>query len=206
LQIQDNGCGIRVSILCDVRRATVTSCNDLQKSDLPILAERFTTSKLSTFSDLSHLTTYGFRGEALASISHVSHLSVVTKTKQESCAWKWVVISDTSRVLTVLSRAYYSDGSLVPAKPGQTADPKPCAGNDGTIITVRHPPDFIPCVIFIFIVRSKTCSTTLRHALLLCAAPQKSMHAYWMCSRSMLCIIPLYHLYARRCAFVSPEG
>ncbi|KAJ7770488.1 histidine kinase-like ATPase [Mycena metata] len=102
LQIQDNGCGIR-------------------KADLPILAERFTTSKLSTFSDLSRITTYGFRGEALASISHVAHLSVVTKTKTETCAWK----------------AYYLDGALVEGKPGQTPDPKPCAGNDGTTIIIE---------------------------------------------------------------------
>ncbi|KAF7350452.1 DNA-mis-repair domain-containing protein [Mycena venus] len=102
LQIQDNGCGIR-------------------KADLPILAERFTTSKLSTFSDLSRITTYGFRGEALASMSHVAHLSVVTKTKTETCAWK----------------AHYLDGVLVEPKPGQTADPKPCAGNDGTTIIIE---------------------------------------------------------------------
>ncbi|KAF4582453.1 DNA mismatch repair protein [Pleurotus pulmonarius] len=102
LQIQDNGCGIR-------------------KSDLPILAERFTTSKLSTFSDLSRIATYGFRGEALASISHVARLSVVTKTKSDSCAW----------------RAVYADGALAPLKPGQSPDPKPCAGNDGTVITIE---------------------------------------------------------------------
>ncbi|KAJ6486921.1 histidine kinase-like ATPase [Mycena sanguinolenta] len=102
LQIQDNGCGIR-------------------RADLPILAERFTTSKLSTFSDLSRITTYGFRGEALASISHVAHLSVVTKTKTETCAWK----------------AHYLDGALVAPKPGQTAEPKPCAGNDGTTIIIE---------------------------------------------------------------------
>ncbi|KAF5383218.1 hypothetical protein D9615_005029 [Tricholomella constricta] len=87
LQIQDNGCGIR-------------------KIDLQILAERFTTSKLSTFSDISHIKTYGFRGEALASISHVAHLSVVTKTKSDSCAWK----------------ACYSDGVLVAPKPGQNIE------------------------------------------------------------------------------------
>ncbi|KAI0360593.1 DNA mismatch repair protein MutL [Trametes cingulata] len=103
LQIQDNGCGIR-------------------KEDLPILAERFTTSKLSTFSDLSRLTTYGFRGEALASISYVSNLTVVTKTKADTCAWK----------------ACYADGALVPIKAGASPDPKPCAGNDGTTITVEN--------------------------------------------------------------------
>ncbi|KAG6879008.1 hypothetical protein C0992_005898 [Termitomyces sp. T32_za158] len=102
LQIQDNGCGIR-------------------KSDLSILAERFTTSKLKTFSDLSRIQTYGFRGEALASISHVSHLSVITKTKAESCAWK----------------ACYAEGHLASPKPGQSIDPKPCAGNDGTTITIE---------------------------------------------------------------------
>nr|ATV82123.2 DNA mismatch protein [Strobilurus tenacellus] len=102
LQIQDNGCGIR-------------------RADLPILAERFTTSKLTSFSDLSKIATYGFRGEALASMSHVSHLSVVTKTKTETCAWK----------------ASYSYGKLVETQPGQTPDPKPCAGNDGTTITIE---------------------------------------------------------------------
>ncbi|CAA7268441.1 unnamed protein product [Cyclocybe aegerita] len=102
LQIQDNGCGIR-------------------KADLPILAERFTTSKLSTFSDLSRITTYGFRGEALASMSHVAHLTVITKTKSDTCAWK----------------ASYSDGILVDAKTGQKSEPRPCAGNDGTTITIE---------------------------------------------------------------------
>ncbi|KAL2120667.1 hypothetical protein VTJ04DRAFT_4694 [Mycothermus thermophilus] len=102
LQITDNGCGI-------------------DKDDLPILCERFTTSKLQKFEDLQTIATYGFRGEALASISHIAHLTVTTKTRESSCAW----------------RAHYDAGRLVPSKPGQSPDPKPVAGRQGTQITVE---------------------------------------------------------------------
>ena len=93
---------------------------DYQKDDLSVLCERFTTSKLKAFEDLTSIGTYGFRGEALASISHIAHLTVTTKTVDSSCAW----------------RAHYADGKLAAAKPGQSADPKPTAGRGGTQITV----------------------------------------------------------------------
>lgn len=102
LQITDNGCGIN-------------------KDDLPILCERFTTSKLKAFEDLTSIGTYGFRGEALASISHIAHLAVTTKTADSSCAWK----------------AHYAGGKLAPAKSGQSAEPKACAGRPGTQIAVE---------------------------------------------------------------------
>jgi len=88
---------------------------------LPILCERFTTSKLQKFEDLQSIATYGFRGEALASISHIAHLTVTTKTADSNCAW----------------RAHYDSGRLSPAKPGQSSDPKPVAGRPGTQITVE---------------------------------------------------------------------
>ena len=41
-----------------------------------------------------------------------------------------------------MNRASYLDGKLTPLKAGLTADPKLCAGNDGTTITVCHSKNF----------------------------------------------------------------
>lgn len=57
----------------------------------------------------------------MASISHIAHLTVTTKTKESSLAW----------------RAHYLDGRLAPPKPGQSAEPKGVAARVGTQITVE---------------------------------------------------------------------
>ncbi|SMN19215.1 similar to Saccharomyces cerevisiae YMR167W MLH1 Protein required for mismatch repair in mitosis and meiosis as well as crossing over during meiosis [Maudiozyma saulgeensis] len=95
LQISDNGSGIN-------------------KEDLPILCERFTTSKLSKFEDLNEINTYGFRGEALASISHIAKVTVTTKTSDDKCAWK----------------VSFAQGKMIDT-------PQPIAGTNGTTILVE---------------------------------------------------------------------
>ena len=37
----------------------------------------------------------------------------------------------------ILFRACYSDGKLIPQRPGANPEPRPCAGNQGTLIHVE---------------------------------------------------------------------
>ena len=57
-----------------------------------------------------------FIGEALASISHVAKLTILTKTKDQTCGYK----------------VEYKDGKPLQDKP------KPCAANQGTQISVEE--------------------------------------------------------------------
>ena len=86
LQIQDNGTGIRKEDLAIVAERFSSSLCPVVV--LIINISRFTTSKLREFWDLTSIATYGFRGEALASISHVAHLTITTKTRNAPCGYK----------------------------------------------------------------------------------------------------------------------
>jgi DNA mismatch repair protein MutL len=60
IQITDNGCG-------------------MSETDARLSFERHATSKISSVQDLSSIRTMGFRGEALASITAISHVEMKTK-------------------------------------------------------------------------------------------------------------------------------
>jgi DNA mismatch repair protein MutL len=64
IRVTDDGCGVPAA-------------------EAEVAFQRHSTSKLSTADDLSHITTLGFRGEALASIASVSRVTFVTRAADE---------------------------------------------------------------------------------------------------------------------------
>eukprot|EP00878_Enallax_costatus_P029399 GHUV01031875.1.p1 GENE.GHUV01031875.1~~GHUV01031875.1.p1 ORF type:complete len:213 (+),score=63.68 GHUV01031875.1:275-913(+) len=58
----------------------------VQPKDYEALALKYHTSKLSDFSGLESLHTFGFRGEALSSVAALSELSVTTRTADQTAA------------------------------------------------------------------------------------------------------------------------
>ncbi|GAA5801029.1 hypothetical protein HPULCUR_006471 [Helicostylum pulchrum] len=53
----------------------------IKMDDMPLVCERYATSKLKEFKDLLKLETFGFRGEALSSISQISNVIIVSKPR-----------------------------------------------------------------------------------------------------------------------------
>lgn len=56
----------------------------IPKDQIKKAFNRHATSKLRTISDLSMITSLGFRGEALASIANISYMECISKTDEES--------------------------------------------------------------------------------------------------------------------------
>ncbi len=69
IRVTDNGCGIA-------------------KDDIPLAVQRHTTSKIESADDLVSISTLGFRGEALYSISSVSKMVIRSRTEDEDVGWE----------------------------------------------------------------------------------------------------------------------
>ena len=93
MQVRDDGVGI-------------------PKNQLPLSVKRFHTSKISKLEDLFTISTLGFRGEALASIASVAHLSIVSSNGSD-------------------------DGAELSIFNGELGELAPAANIDGTQVTIR---------------------------------------------------------------------
>lgn len=90
----------------------------ISPEDLPLALSPHATSKISQTSDLDHIATLGFRGEALASIASVSRLSIRSRIPDSNAAF----LLETEGVVDNLP-------------PGAV---RPASGPVGTSVTVRN--------------------------------------------------------------------
>ncbi|UDG79509.1 DNA mismatch repair endonuclease MutL [Candidatus Steffania adelgidicola] len=92
IHIRDNGCGI-------------------PKEELILALTPHATSKITSFTDLENITSMGFRGEALASVSAVSRLTLTscTETKKEG----WQAYSEGRELTVALKPAPHPTGTTV---------------------------------------------------------------------------------------------
>lgn len=62
----------------------------MSKSDLELSIKRHATSKILTQTDLESIKSLGFRGEALASITSVAHVEIITRNKNDQFGHKLI--------------------------------------------------------------------------------------------------------------------
>ncbi|XP_040827788.1 PMS1 protein homolog 1 [Ochotona curzoniae] len=81
--------------------------------DAPVMAVKYYTSKINSHEDLEHLTTYGFRGEALGSICCIAEVSITTRTAADNFSTQYVL--DSSGHIISQKPSHLGQGTTVTA-------------------------------------------------------------------------------------------
>jgi DNA mismatch repair protein MutL len=93
IRVADDGCGI-------------------DKEELPLSVARHATSKIAALEDLEAVSSLGFRGEALASLAAVSHMTLASRTPGSAHGWK---IEASGGQVTGLEPAALAAGTTIEA-------------------------------------------------------------------------------------------
>ncbi len=92
IRIRDDGCGIH-------------------KDELSLALSRHATSKIASLDDLERVSSMGFRGEALPSISSIARLSLTTRVPEAETAWR--ILADGSESDFQIEPAAHPQGTSV---------------------------------------------------------------------------------------------
>lgn len=103
-------------ITAEIRRGGITlirvaddGCG-MEGEDMPVALRRHATSKIATAEDLDGIATLGFRGEALAAISAVSAVTLISKTRESAVG---TVLTAQDGTVTGISEVGCADGTTV---------------------------------------------------------------------------------------------
>ncbi|MBR2971300.1 MAG: DNA mismatch repair endonuclease MutL [Clostridia bacterium] len=103
-------------IVAEIKRGGVSlirvtdNGSGIERDDLPVAIQRHATSKIREKDDLASIMTLGFRGEALAAISSVSEMTIISKTKTAQSAT--MLSAEAGRVVDI-SEVLAADGTTV---------------------------------------------------------------------------------------------